>query len=34
MQHGLGHLIADSLGRVLPAGLTKVGELLDQLTHR
>lgn len=33
MQHGLGHLIAHSLGRVLPAGITKVGELLHHLTR-
>jgi len=33
MQHGLGQLIAHSLGRVLPAGIRKVGELLHHLTR-
>lgn len=34
MQHGLGHLIAHSLGRILPAGITRVGELLRHLDGR
>ena len=34
MQKGLGHLIAHGLGRVLPAGITRVGELLRHLDGR
>lgn len=33
MQHGLGHLIADALGRTLPTGIRRVGELLHHLTR-
>jgi len=33
MQHGLGHLMAEALGRTLPAGIRRVGELLHHLTR-
>lgn len=33
MQRGLGHLIADTLGRRLPEGLRTVGELFHHLTR-
>ena len=34
MQKGLGHLLADALGKTLPEGVRKVGELLHHLTSR